>query len=68
MKYIRRQNLNQQNALDKKVLIKPNGDIEFNPTSSVTVTNWTSDINFDVNISAWASGTIRSLILGEQVG
>ena len=37
MKYIRRQNLNQQNALDKKVLIKPNGDIEFNPTSSVTV-------------------------------
>ena len=37
-------------------------------TSSVTVTNWTSDINFDVNISAWASGTIRSLILGEQVG
>jgi len=37
MKYIRRQNLNQQNALDKKVLIKPNGDIEFNPTTSVTV-------------------------------
>lgn len=37
MKFIRRQNLNTQNVLDKKVLIKPNGDIEFNPTSSVTV-------------------------------
>ena len=37
MKYIRRQNVNQQSALDKKILIKPNGDIEFNPTTSVTV-------------------------------
>lgn len=38
------------------------------PIATITVTNWTSAINFDVNISAWTSGTIRSMIIGEQIG
>lgn len=33
-----------------------------------TVTNWTSSINFDVNISEWTSGTINSMIIGEPIG
>jgi hypothetical protein len=37
MKYIRRQNLNPGNILDDTVLVKSNGDIEFNPTHKVVI-------------------------------
>lgn len=37
MKYLRRQNLNPGNILDDTVLVKSNGDIEFNPTHKVVI-------------------------------
>ena len=33
-----------------------------------TITNFTGARNFDVNVSAWAAGTLRSMIVGEQLG